>query len=59
MKTFLVEAGILLFVMLAVMAIAFRAAWARDTLRFARNMAWAWVALVVVLAGVEVLREGF
>lgn len=56
MKAFLVEAAILLIALLAVMALVFRAQWARDTLRFARNMLWVYVALIVLLSAIEAYR---
>lgn len=56
MKRFLVEAALLFFAVLGIMALAFRNAWARDTLRFARNIAWLYVALIILLSAFEVLR---
>ncbi len=59
MKAFLVEASLGFFVLLVVMALVFRSVWARDMLRFLRNVLWAYVVMVVVLAGWHVYSEGF
>lgn len=58
MKAVLLQATIAFFVLLVVMAVVFRSQWARDMLRFARNVAWAYIAMVFLLAAVHVWREG-
>ncbi len=59
MKTVLVEASLLFLGVMVVMAVVFRSRAARDILRFARNMLWAYVAMIVLLAALEVWRNGF
>lgn len=56
MKLFLIEAAVAFFGLLAVMAIVFRSKWARDTLRFARNLAWLMVGMMALLATFEAVR---
>ncbi|MCE7928041.1 MAG: hypothetical protein HUU14_03250 [Dehalococcoidia bacterium] len=59
MKAVLVWATLLFLLFVVVMAVVFRSEAARDILRFARRMLWAYVALVVVLAAIHLWREGF
>jgi hypothetical protein len=58
-KTVLVEASLVFLAAVVVMAVVFRSQAARDILRFARNMLWAYVAMIVLLAALEVWRKGF
>lgn len=57
LRSLLLEAGVLFFIVLAVMAGVFRSVWARDMLRFARNVGWVYVGLVVVFAAVQIARR--
>lgn len=59
MRAFVVQAAVLFFVLLAVMAVVFRSAAARDMLRFGRNVAWVYIALIVALAAVRAWQQGF
>jgi hypothetical protein len=59
MKTFLFLALIGFFVVTATSAVVFRNARARNTLIFLRNVGWAYVAVVIGLAVLQVYREGF
>lgn len=59
MKSLLLEASLVFLAAVAVMAVVFRSQAARDILRFARNLLWAYVAMVVLLAALQVWREGF
>ena len=59
MKTVLVEASLVFLAAVVVMAVVFRSKTARDILRFARNVLWAYVAMIVLLAAVEVWQNGF
>jgi uncharacterized membrane protein SirB2 len=54
MKLFLIEALIAAFVVLCIMAVKYRSPRARETLRLARNAAWIYIAVIVVLAVVQV-----
>ncbi len=58
MKTFLLESAIAFFAVLAVMALVFRSRRATEMLRFARNVLWVYVAVVVVLALVRAWQDG-
>ena len=58
MKAALLAAAFVAFCLLVVMAVVFRSKTARDLLRLMRNLAWAWVAIVVVLALIECRRRG-
>lgn len=58
MKAFLVGLALLTFAVLVVMAVVFRSKAAGDMLRLGRNILYAWVALVVVLAIFEFRRRG-
>jgi len=57
MKAFLLEALIAAFVVLCVMAVKYRSTRAREVLRMLRNAAWIYIALIVVLAIVQVTIE--
>ena len=57
-KTALVLFAVVMFAALIVLAVVFRSGTARDLLRILRNMAYAWVVLVVVLAIFELRRRG-
>jgi len=59
MRRFLFEAALAFFVVLAVVAVVFRSGWARDMLRFGRNLAWVYIVVVVLLAIVRVWQGGF
>lgn len=59
MKTVLVEASLLFLAAVVVMAVVFRSKTARDILLFARNVLWAYVAMIILLAAVEVWQNGF
>jgi len=58
-KTVLVEASLLFLAAVVVMAVVFRSKTARDILLFARNVLWAYVAMIILLAAVEVWQNGF
>lgn len=58
MKSAFVLAAVVLFAALIVLAVVFRSRTARDLLRLLRNVAYAWVVLVVVLAIFELRRRG-
>jgi len=58
-KSVLVEASLVFLAAVVVMAVVFRSRAARDILRFARNMLWAYVAMIVLLAALEVWQKGF
>jgi hypothetical protein len=49
-KTFLVLAVIVFFAATVVAAVVFRDARARNTLRFLRNLGWAYVAAIIGMA---------
>ncbi len=59
MKAVFLWATLIFLVFVVFMAVVFRSESARDILRFARNMLWAYVALVVALAAIHLWREGF
>ncbi len=50
MKSFVVFAVIAFFAVAAVMAVVFRNQRAKDSLKFIRNVAWAYIAVIVGLA---------
>jgi len=51
--------GVILgFVLLGVVAVAFRSQSARNLLKFGRNALWIYIAVVFGLALVELYREG-
>ncbi len=54
MKRFLVEGALIFLAALGVMALVFRNRWAREMLRFTRNMLWLYVAAVLLLTAIEV-----
>lgn len=54
MTRFLLEAIIALFLVLFVMAVKFRSTRARDILILLRNAMWVYIALIMVLAVVQV-----
>jgi len=56
MKLFLAEAALVFLAALGVMAFVFRNRWARDMLRFARNMLWLYVGLVLLLTALEIYQ---
>lgn len=55
MRGFLLEAIIALFVVLFVMAFKYRSARAREILVMLRNAMWVYIALVLVLAVVQLV----
>lgn len=59
MRAFLVWAVIAGFLLLAVMAVAFRSQSARDLLKVGRNAIWVYIAVVFGLALVQLYRERF
>lgn len=59
MKLFLIEALVLFAIVLVVSAVFFRSRRAIETLRFLRNVGWAYVAAVIVLAAWQFMREGW
>lgn len=59
MKAFLVLAVVLFFAVTLVMALVFRDERARGRLRFIRNVGWAYVIAIVLLAAWSVYRNGF
>lgn len=59
MKTFLLLSLIGFFVVTIVAAVVFRSVRAQNTLRFVRNVGWAYVAVVIGLALIHVYQEGF
>lgn len=59
MKLFLFLALIGFFAITVTSAVVFRNARARNTLLFARNVGWAYVAVVIGMAVLHVYREGF
>ena len=50
MKTFFVLSVILFFAVTVVAAVVFRNTRARETLRFLRNLGWAYVAVIIGMA---------
>jgi ABC-type Na+ efflux pump permease subunit len=58
-KSFLLLSLIGFFAVTAVMAVVFRNQRAKNTLLFVRNVGWAYVAMVIGLAIVQVYREGW
>lgn len=50
MKSFAVFAIVAFFAVAAVMAVVFRNQRARESLKFVRNVAWAYIAVIVGLA---------
>ncbi len=59
MKFLIFLSLIAFFAITVVSAVVFRNARAQNTLRFVRNVAWAYVAAIVILAAVRVYRDGF
>ncbi len=58
MRAFLAWGVILGFVLLGVVAVAFRSESARNLLKFGRNALWIYIAIVFGLALVQLYREG-
>jgi hypothetical protein len=58
-KLFLAEAAILLLVALVLMATVFRVQAARDTLLFGRRLLFGYAIGILILAAIELWREGF
>lgn len=58
MKAALVLVALVVFAALVVLAVVFRSRTARDMLRLLRNLAYAWIILVVILAIFEFRRRG-
>lgn len=58
MRALLAWGVILGFVLLGVVAVAFRSQSARNLLKFGRNALWIYIAVVFGLALVELYREG-
>ena len=50
MKTYIILAVIAFFAATVVSAVVFRNARARNTLRFLRNLGWAYVAAIIAMA---------
>jgi hypothetical protein len=50
MRTLILFAIVTFFAVTAVLAVAFRSRRARDTLRFARNVAYAYIAAIILIA---------
>ena len=59
MKAFLLLTLIGFFAVTIVAAVMFRSTRAKNTLRFIRNVGWAYVAVVIGLALLHVYNEGF
>lgn len=59
MKFFILLSLIAFFAITTVSAVVFRNARAQNTLRFVRNVAWAYVAAIVILAAFRVYQKGF
>jgi hypothetical protein len=59
LKSFILLCVIAFLAVTVVMAVAFKNDRAQNTLRFLRNVGWAYVAVVVGLAALQVYREGF
>ena len=53
MKNFLILSGILFFAVTVLGAVVFRNTRARNTLRFLRNLGWAYVAAIVGMAAIR------
>ncbi|MGE5596734.1 MAG: hypothetical protein ACM3S1_11965 [Hyphomicrobiales bacterium] len=58
MKSFLFSAIVLAAVVLIAAAVVFRSQRATNALRFLRNAAWLYIAALVILAGIQLWREG-
>jgi hypothetical protein len=56
MKRFLFEGALILLAALGVMALVFRNSRALEMLRFARNMLWLYVALVLLMTAIEIYQ---
>jgi hypothetical protein len=59
LKSFILLCVIAFVAVTVVMAVAFKNDRARNTLHFLRNVGWAYVAVVIGLAALQVYREGF
>ena len=59
MKSFLLLCVVGFVAVTIVMAVAFKNDRAQNMLRFLRNVGWAYVAVVLGLAALQVFREGF
>ena len=58
MKALLVWMLIAGFGGLVLMAFVFRSRQARDMLKFGRNAIWLYIAIIFVLAGIQLVRRG-
>jgi hypothetical protein len=56
-KLFLLECFIAAVIVLVVMAVKYRSTRARELLRLARNAAWIYIAVVIVMAVVQVTLQ--
>jgi ABC-type Fe3+ transport system permease subunit len=59
LKSFVLLCLVAFVAVTIVMAVVFKNDRAQNTLRFLRNVGWAYVAVVVGLAALQVYREGF